>query len=116
LEDTVITSWRTTDEIPPRCPSCNGYLRPDVVWFGENLPAGVLEAAKERVADCQVFFSIGTSSIVYPADSLPQIALDNGAAVVEVNIQNTPLTSQATYKTDGLASEVLPILVEVTWP
>lgn len=115
VEDTLITSWQPKDEIPPRCPNCNAYLRPDVVWFGENLPLGTIEAAQRNAASSQVFFSIGTSAVVYPAASLPQIALDNGAVLVEVNPDRTPLSHLASYRFANPAGEVLPYLVEQIW-
>jgi NAD-dependent deacetylase len=114
-DNTIINRWSNVGEVPPRCPDCNNYLRPDVVWFGEDLHAGTLAAAQKKAAGCQVFFSIGTSSIIYPAASLPQIALDNAAVVVEVNPQTTPLTPSATFKLSGPAGEVLPPLIEKTW-
>lgn len=110
-ENRVVESWSETEEIPPRCPVCGGMLRPDVVWFGETLPQAALESAWKAASTCQVFFSIGTSGIVEPAASLPYIALQSGAAVVEINPNPTPLTGQATYVLPGPAGEVLPALL-----
>lgn len=101
------------DEVLAPCPNCGAPLRPDVVWFGEMLPAGVMEAAAEAARDCDVFLSVGTSSLVYPAASLPYEALSAGATVVEVNPDETPLTRQVTHSLRGRAGEVLPELVEV---
>jgi NAD-dependent deacetylase len=78
--------------IPPRCPSCGALARPDVVWFGESLPAGVLDAAFSAAQTCQVMLVIGTSALVNPAASLPLVALQRGAYVVEFNPQPTPLS------------------------
>lgn len=97
--------------VPPSCPGCGAFLRPDVVWFGEALPHGEFEAASEASRSCDVFLSIGTSSLVYPAASLPYEALGNGAVVVEVNMDDTPLTRHAGYALRGPAGEVLPALV-----
>ncbi len=72
--------------MPPRCPRCGGLLRPDVVWFGELLPAAALEAATNAAKQCDVFFSIGTSGIVEPAASLAYRALSRGATVVIINL------------------------------
>jgi NAD-dependent deacetylase len=96
---------------PPRCPSCGGYLRPDVVWFGESLPEEALKRALQVTQDCQVFLSIGTSSLVEPAASLPFFAQNNGATVIEINPQSTPLTQYANLSIRGSAGEVLPYLV-----
>ena len=115
-EDVVIDQWAATDETPPRCPRCGGYLRPDVVWFGEMLPPAALEAATQAASACDVFFSIGTSGLVEPAASLARIALQHGAAVVEVNPTVTPLTSRATFALQGASGEILPALVKAVWP
>ena len=95
----------------PRCQCCGSLLRPDVVWFGEMLPAAALEAAHEATRKCDVFLSIGTSTLVEPAASLPFLALERGAAVIEVNAQLTPLSARATAVLTGSAGTVLPQLV-----
>jgi NAD-dependent deacetylase len=114
-ENTVIDQWTATDDTPPRCPQCNAYLRPDVVWFGERLPPAALEAAIQAANTCDVFFSIGTSGIVEPAASLARVVLQRGAVVVEVNPATTPLTSHATFVLPGASGEVLPELVKAVW-
>jgi NAD-dependent deacetylase len=114
-EDRPVESWLDSEEIPPRCPRCGGLLRPDVVWFGEMLPTGVLRAAEQAAATAEVFFSIGTSALVYPAADLPFTALRAGAAVVEINPQPTPLSPQVTFSLNGPAGEMLPALVEQVW-
>jgi len=98
-----------------RCRSCGGHLRPDVVWFGEMLPVDVLETATNAAEFCDVFFSIGTSSIVYPAADLWRRAKDNGAIVIEINKDPTPLTPLADYSFLGKAGEILPELVRQIW-
>ncbi|MGF1472178.1 MAG: NAD-dependent deacetylase [Rubrobacteraceae bacterium] len=98
--------------MPPVCPNCGSPLRPDVVWFGEMLPAGAMQAASEASRNCEVFLSIGTSSMVYPAASLPYEALSAGATVVEVNPDRTPLTPWADYGIRGAAGQVLPELLD----
>jgi len=113
-EGMVIETWDDTGETPPRCPRCGGPLRPDVVWFGEALPADALRAAIEASQSCDVFFSIGTSGVVKPAASLPYEALRHGAIVVEVNPDETPLSPRATFVLRGLAGRVLPVLVRAT--
>jgi NAD-dependent deacetylase len=115
-EGIPIEAWQETDEPPPRCPHCNAYLRPDVVWFGESLPQSALEAAWQAVQSCQVFLSVGTSSVVEPAASLPYLALRQGAIVVEVNPAPTPLSSRADYSMRGPAGVVVPALVASAWP
>lgn len=111
----VVAKWEESTEPPPRCPACDGLLRPDVVWFGEALPAEALGAAFEAASRCQVFFSIGTSTLVEPAASLPFVALEHNIPVVEINPARTPLTDAATYVLQSPAGKVLPELVTATW-
>jgi NAD-dependent deacetylase len=115
-ENIVIEEWAEIGETPPHCPRCGANLRPDVVWFGERLPPAALEAAAQAANTCDVFFSIGTSSLVEPAASLARAAVRRGAAVVEVNPAITPLTSRATFVLQGASGEILPVLIKATWP
>lgn len=111
-EGDIIDSWTSTTDLPPRCPRCGSPLRPDVVWFGETLPPQALDAALEAARQCDLFFSIGTSSLVQPAASLPLIALQNNIPTVEINPSPTPITTQVTYALPGPAGEILPALVK----
>ena len=110
-EGTIVSSWKDTGDVPPRCPNCGGLLRPDVVWFEELLPEAELERAIQASMRCDVFLSIGTSSMVYPAAALSLEALRSGATVVEINPQPTPLTAQAHFALTGAAGAVLPELL-----
>lgn len=92
----------------PKCPDCGNLLRPDVVWFGEELNPAVLAKAQEASATCELFFIIGTSALVHPAASFPSIAKANGCFLVEINTEDTPLTPQANEVIRGKASEWLP--------
>ncbi len=104
---------RAGDEsVPPLCPGCGAPLRPDVVWFGEALPEDAFAAASAAARSCDVFLSVGTSSLVYPAASLPSEAVRSGAVLVEVNLDDTPATPFMDYALRGKAGEVLPALVE----
>jgi NAD-dependent deacetylase len=98
-----------------RCRSCGGNLRPDVVWFGEMLPVAVIEAATNAAQMCDVFFSIGTSSVVYPAADLWRRAKDCGAIIIEINKDPTPLSPLADYSFLGKAGQILPELVGIIW-
>ena len=111
-EGHIVNVWPPTSEVPPRCPRCGGYLRPDVVWFGETLPAEALDAAFKAAAECDLFLTIGTSGVVHPAASLPLVALDNQATVVEINPAPTPLSHQMSYVLPGPAGQILPVLIE----
>lgn len=104
-------SWPHEGERPPRCAVCGSPLRPDVVWFGEMLPEGALERAITAAGRCDVFLCVGTSGLVEPAASLPIVALDAEACVIEVNREPTPLTRRASIALSGPAGEILPRLV-----
>ena len=77
----------------PRCKSCGGLIRPDVVWFGEMLPEDVYKEAEAASRRCELFLSVGTSAVVYPAASLPMTAKQGGAYAVEINIERTELSN-----------------------
>jgi NAD-dependent deacetylase len=94
----------------PYC-SCGALYRPGVVWFGETLPAAALQRAFEAAENSKLFFSIGTSAVVYPAAALPQVAAEHGAYIVEINPEQTPLTPRADEFLQGNAGEILPALV-----
>ncbi len=95
-------------EIPARCSRCGAMARPDVVWFGESLPAEALDAAFAAVKRCQVMLVIGTSAVVHPAASLPLIAVQRGAYVVEINPQPTPLSDIVDQSLREPAAVALP--------
>ncbi len=113
-KNTVVKTWDST-EVPPRCPCCAGLLRPDVVWFGEMLPHETLQAAQQATEQADIFFSIGTSALVYPAANLPIFALQAGATVIEINPQPTPISAQMTFSLNGAAGTLLPVLLTETW-
>jgi NAD-dependent deacetylase len=99
-------------EHPPRCETCGGPRRPGVVWFGEMLPADALSAATAAAGTCDVFVSVGTSSVVYPAAGLVDVAKRAGATLIEVNPAATPLRGQMDLCLRGTAGAVLPAVVE----
>jgi NAD-dependent deacetylase len=96
----------------PRCTSCGGLIRPDVVWFGEMLPEDAWENSVRAASLADVFLSIGTSGVVYPAASLPWLAKKEGAFLVEVNPEVTPMTDVADVSLRGPAGTILPIIVD----
>ena len=108
-------NWQAFPGTPPQDPQSGELMRPDVVWFGENLPETQLEAAIEASQTCDVYFSIGTSSLVQPAASLVVNAIRNKAAVIEINPNPTPLTDYANYVIPQPSGEVLPALVQAVW-
>ncbi len=105
------------DELPmegkiPKCTECGGLIRPDIVWFGEYLPQDQFKASEKAAKDCDVFFVVGTSAVVYPAASLIYTARDNGAQIIEVNIEETEISYLADKSLYGEAGKVLPAIRE----
>lgn len=96
---------------PPTCAACGSPLRPDVIWFGESLDAGVIGSAQQAAIHADVCLVAGTSALVYPAAGLPDLTLRSGGAVVEVNLEPTPLTGSATVSIRGQSGEILPEIV-----
>lgn len=115
-EDVVVERWADTGDVPPRCPNCGGLLRPDVVWFGELLPAEQLTQARDAALDCDVFMSIGTSGQVEPAASLPYLAMRNHATIVIINPEVQDSVSKGYFSISAKAGEFLPQLVQTAWP
>ncbi len=94
--------------IPPKCPKCGSILRPDVVWFGEAVYG--MDKAFQIAKESELFFVIGTSAQVYPAASLPFLAKDYGAKVVEINVESTPVSVIADYIILERATKALDVL------
>lgn len=115
-ENLIVEVEQVDHEIPPRCPHCQHFLRPDVVWFGESIPEKAISAALHLVNTCQVFFSIGTSGLVEPAASLPFMARQHGSLLIEINLERTPLTNVVDYSFQGPSGVILPNLVHALWP
>ncbi len=98
---------------PDSCLGCGDSLRPDVVLFGELLPPNAFEQAAVRAEQSDLCFVVGTSAIVYPAASLPEIAKAAGAFLCEVNPEHTPLSDLCDEVLIGKAGEVLPHLLSM---
>lgn len=96
--------------LPPKCPQCNSLLRPGVVWFGEGLPEDVWEAAARAAAQAQVMLVVGTSAVVHPAAGLVPLARRAGAKIIEVNIADSGMSSEAGVALRGPSGEILPRL------
>ncbi|PPD43840.1 MAG: hypothetical protein CTY16_12975 [Methylobacter sp.] len=97
---------------PPHCKHCKGPIRPGVVWFGEMLSETAWKQAEQATSQCDVFFSIGTSSLVWPAAQLPVTASAKGATVIQINPGATALDSRAHYNLRGKAGEIMPALLD----
>ena len=109
IEDSWIESNPGRPPVSPHHRS--GLARPGVVWFGESLPAEAMNLAMEKAAACDVCFSIGTSTLVQPAASLPFFALEAGAVVIEINPVPTFLSSRAQFSLRATAAEALTAIV-----
>jgi NAD-dependent deacetylase len=92
--------------------ACGGPMRPAVVWFGESLPPEAIDRAIFAARNADIFFTVGTSTQVYPAAQLPYLASDAGAFVVEVNPESTPFTPIADVSIKGPSGEWLPKLLD----
>jgi NAD-dependent deacetylase len=111
VEGCVVADAKDDSVKVPICPACGGNLRPGVVWFGEAIPEQAQSNANAAAASCDLFFSIGTSSLVWPAAGLSETARASGALVVEVNPNTTPLSDNCDFCLNGNAGMVLPKLV-----
>ncbi|MFW9919887.1 MAG: NAD-dependent protein deacylase [Candidatus Thorarchaeota archaeon] len=97
----------------PLCPECGSYLRPDVVWFGESLDSDVMQTVYFKLNNADVIIVIGTSGFVQPAASFPFIVKQNGGEIIEVNLEETPITSFVDVHLSGKAGEILPMIDEL---
>ncbi len=111
----VYPDWDDEDagggELPPLCEHCGQMLRPDVVWFGEQLPEGALVESFSLAGSCGVMLVVGTSGKVQPAASLPVAAREAGARVIEINPEPSEITPTAHFLLKGASGEVLPQIV-----
>ena len=98
------------NDIPPRC-ECGALLRPNIVWFGESLPADVLNRAWAASEQADLFLVVGTSALVHPAASLPLVAKRSGARVVEINLEPTAISDQVDISLLAKSGELLPQLI-----
>jgi len=105
-----------SDDTPPRCLHCGGSLRPNVVWFGEQLPTAIYRAAEQAAADCDLFLIIGTSGLVMPAASLPRLAQRKGATIALINTEATAHQDLAQHTLLGPSGTWLPALLAQAWP
>lgn len=96
---------------PPPCPTCDANVRPDIVWFGESLSKEPWQLAESAASACDVCLVIGASAIVEPAASLPRIARRRGAYLIEINPDETALTSIAHWSAHERAGVALPALL-----
>lgn len=98
---------------PPHCPHCGGYVRPNVVWFGETLPQDALAQAVDFCQTCDVMLVVGTSGVVQPAASLSTVAKRAGAKVIEINPDITAFSPWADVKLLHPSGIILPKIVSL---
>lgn len=111
VECAEVVEWKEDISLDDACRSCSGPVRPHIVWFGE-VPLHLEKEIPAACADCGVFFSIGTSGVVYPAAGLAGMVRSTGGLCVEVNLKTSPGSPVFELQLEGPAGEVLPALVE----
>jgi NAD-dependent deacetylase len=99
--------------LPPTCDHCSGIIKSDTVMFGEPILPTSLRRSGYETAQADLFMTIGTSALVYPAAQYPIEALQHGLPLIEINLEPTPLTELATVTIPGPSGQVLPALVEL---
>jgi NAD-dependent deacetylase len=108
-DDTPVDA--TSLDTLPRCPRCDALLRPAVVWFGETLDPAVLDAAFAAAESADACLVVGTSAVVHPAAGVAMAAARRGAALVEVNAEDTPLSGLARWSFRAKAGVLVPRLL-----
>lgn len=103
----ILPAWVASGGLP-RCRTCSGLVKPDVVLFGEMLPLGVLLEAQSLAERCDVMLVAGSSLEVYPAAGLPVRARRCGARLIIVNLEPTALDSEADVLIHGDVAVILP--------
>jgi NAD-dependent deacetylase len=101
----------TTIDTLPHCESCGALMRPDIVWFGEPLDPAVLGEAVRLASAADVCLVVGTSAVVHPAAGLADLTRRAGGAIIEVNVDSTPITGVAAAVLRGPAAEIVPELL-----
>lgn len=101
-------------DLAPECDACGGLLKPATISFGQSMPMLAMKAAVEACQDCEVFLAVGSSLVVYPAASLPELAKESGAALVIINRTPTPLDGFADLVMNEEIGKALPKLVGMT--
>lgn len=107
--DAIVEGVRET---PPACDACGGPFRPDVVWFGEALPEDDWARAVAALERCELLVVVGTSGLVQPAASLPQLARERGARVIEINPGDSAVSQLAHERLRMPASSGIRMLLE----
>ncbi|MEP7339982.1 MAG: Sir2 family NAD-dependent protein deacetylase [Acidobacteriota bacterium] len=101
-------------DVAPECDGCGGLLKPATISFGQSMPALAMKSAVEACQDYDVFLAVGSSLVVYPAASLPELAKQSGAALVIINRTPTPLDEIADLVVNEEIGKALPTLAGLT--
>jgi NAD-dependent deacetylase len=110
---TLAEVLRLVDEGVPRCLTCGTVIKPDVVFFGEQLPAGAMERASALAAAARLLVVVGSTLEVYPVAALPLETVHGGGRVAIVNRGPTAFDGRAAIRVDGSAGEVLTAVVDL---
>ena len=131
IDEYDLVGLKDSGNLPPRCKSCDGVLKPDVVHFQEPIPTEVAEQSIAEAIACDLMLICGTSAVIYPFANLPSIArqknpgfngyygmyqpdaINRNVIIIEVNAEPTPLTQEgiSDYLIEGKTGEILPQLV-----
>ena len=110
FEDEIPSSF---ENLPPKCSRCGNILRPDVVWFGEPLPQKVWNQAMIEANTCEIMIVAGTSLVVSPANTLPVYAKQNNAFLIEVNTEQTQMSSDMDLSLRTTSAKALPSIIKI---
>lgn len=110
FEDDIPTSFEI---LPPKCTKCGNILRPDVVWFGEPLPQKIWNQAITEASTCDIMIIAGTSLVVSPANTLPVYAKQNNATLIEVNPEQTQMSSEMDMTLRTTSAKALPSILNI---
>jgi NAD-dependent deacetylase len=100
------------ESFPPKC-KCGSILRPDVVWFGEQLSQDIWQNAINEASLCDVMVIAGTSLAVSPANMLPLYAKQNGAILIEINPERTVMSNDMDLSIQSTSADALPKMLSV---
>ena len=109
-------SFADFNYLPPSCYICKGLLKPDIVFFNEEIPHFTKTKSFELAEKCDLLLIIGTNAEVYPANAIPVMAHNNKATIIEINIVESHFTHTVTdIFLKGRASDIMGKLGELLY-
>jgi len=102
------------NEIPPVCDACGGIVKTATISFGQAMPQSKMQAAQQEARACDLFLSLGSSLVVYPAAGFPEMAKRNGARLVIINREPTGMDRLADLVIHGEIGPTLSAAVKLT--